>query len=527
MSMTNIKNAAGKARSIVPALDITAKFVITILVGMSIMGILGVLVMGMQQEKSFEGMLSSSDKVVEDIIDSNNNKAADALKLKVENLSRLLAAFVPGAIAEFELSQLMAYAENVHKDKDISYVAILSKGGDVLTEVGDKTKLKPEQFVKATVTADELELGSVIIGYNHDKLQAALQEAKDQLAVNHGKMVEAKRASVKTSTLVLFVSYGAMIVATIGLIIFLFRQIVMKRMYKLEANLRDIAEGEGDLRQRVQVNGSDSIDRLGSYFNAFVEKIHKAINKVNDATLQLKAGAEQMTSITDDTSGAIVSQQSETEQVATAINEMAATVHEVARNASEAAAAANAADADASSGKIVVSASIESIQKLAHDVENAASVIEQLKTDSVSIGSVLDVIQGIAEQTNLLALNAAIEAARAGEQGRGFAVVADEVRTLAQRTQESTTEIQQMIERLQTGAERAVSAMAAGRQQTQSSVSKATEAGESFQAISTAIATINDMNTHIASAAEEQNSVADEINKNITRISQLAEQTAS
>lgn len=300
---------------------------------------------------------------------------------------------------------------------------------------------------------------------------------------------------------------GLMIVSTIGLM--LFRFIVMQRMNKLEQNIRDVAEGDGDLRKRIIVKGNDCIDRLGTYFNAFVDKIYKAITRVNDVILQLSAASEQMFSVIDQTADTIVEQQSETEQVATTIDEMAAMVH--------------AADSDASGGRITVSASIDSICKLVQNVENAAGVISQLKDDSESIGSVLDVIRGIAEQTNLLALNAAIEADRAGEQGRSFAVVVDEVRTLAQRTQESTTEIQKMIERLRNGAEKAVTAMDAGRQQTHTSVEKATEAGGSFQAISTAVATINDMNTHIASAAEEQNAVAEEINKN----NQLADQTAS
>lgn len=155
-------------------------------------------------------------------------------------------------------------------------------------------------------------------------------------------MVEAKDDSLKASSLTLMITIGVIIVATIGMIILLFRFIVMQRMNKLEESLRDIAEGDGDLRKRIEVRGNDCIDRLGTYFNAFVDKIHKAITRVNDATMQLSAASEQMPSVTDQTTDAIVEQQSETEQVATAIDEMAATVQKVARNASEAAAAAGA-----------------------------------------------------------------------------------------------------------------------------------------------------------------------------------------
>ncbi|MEH6472895.1 MAG: methyl-accepting chemotaxis protein [Halopseudomonas sp.] len=211
-------------------------------------------------------------------------------------------------------------------------------------------------------------------------------------------------------------------------------------------------------------------------------------------------------------------QQLQTDQVATAMNQMTATVQEVAQ----------AADQQAKSGHAVVNGTIESINTLASEVERASGVIEALAQDSNSIGGILDVIRGIAEQTNLLALNAAIEAARAGEQGRGFAVVADEVRSLAKRTQESTEEIQQMIEKLQAGAGDAVAVMESGKTQAQQSVEKAAETGEALASIKqaiAAIAAINDMNIHIASASEEQSSVAEEINQNVVAISHSTDVT--
>jgi methyl-accepting chemotaxis protein len=208
------------------------------------------------------------------------------------------------------------------------------------------------------------------------------------------------------------------------------------------------------------------------------------------------------------------------------MNEMTTTVQDVARNTAQAAEAAQRAAQEANSGKQVVTQTLATIDNLANEVEKVAAVIQALETDTGNIGMVLDVIKGIAEQTNLLALNAAIEAARAGDQGRGFAVVADEVRTLASRTQKSTQEIHDMIGRLQSSAAQAVQAMQTGRARAQESVQQAAKAGASLGTITSAVSTISDMNTQIASAAEEQSSVAEEMNRNIVAIRDVAEQTA-
>lgn len=290
--------------------------------------------------------------------------------------------------------------------------------------------------------------------------------------------------------------------------------------------MNEIAQGDGDLTQRLAQEGKDEIAQLGAAFNRFAEKVRDMVAQVSNSTTTLAASAEEMSVITSETNQGVQKQQSETEMVATAMNEMTATVHEVARHATEASGAAKTADKDAQDGKAVVQQTVSSINSLASEIESATLVIQQLETDSETIGTVLDVIRGIAEQTNLLALNAAIEAARAGEQGRGFAVVADEVRTLASRTQESTQEIQTMIESLQQGSSNAVKAMNASQAQSQQSVEQATNASNSLDAITAAITTISDMNIQIASAAEEQSSVAEEINQNVVNISQVVEQTA-
>ena len=323
-------------------------------------------------------------------------------------------------------------------------------------------------------------------------------------------------------------SLGLVVVIGLGLVAsFFLSRMIINPVRQVADTLREIAQGEGDLTRRLKAGGRNELGDLIQAFNAFADKIHGLVRQVSSTSSQVAAAAEQLYATTDQTSEQVRRQHSETEQVATAMNEMAATVQEVARNAAEAAQAASGTRAEAVSGEAVVQQTIRSIEDLANQVESATQVIGRLSEDSENIGKVLEVIRGVAEQTNLLALNAAIEAARAGEQGRGFAVVADEVRTLAGRTQSSAKEIQAMIERLQGSAAGAVTVMEDGRGKARDSVIQAGKAGQSLQAISSAVNSINDMNAQIASAAEQQSAVTEEINRNITNIAQSVEQTSS
>ena len=307
---------------------------------------------------------------------------------------------------------------------------------------------------------------------------------------------------------------------------FLLTRTISKPICDVVAALNDIAAGEGDLTRRLDESGRDELSRLGRAFNKFVIKIQAVISDVMSSTQTLSASATEMSSVTEETSRGVERQQSGIEQVATAINEMSASVQEVARNTMEAAESANHADDQAKQMQVIVDNTVSSVTKLANEVERIGSVINDLQDQTTNIDTVLDVIKGIAEQTNLLALNAAIEAARAGEQGRGFAVVADEVRTLASRTQESTQEIQGIIETLQGGARSAVDAMENGRNDANETADQAREAGTSLLSITAAIASISEMNTQIAASAREQSSVAEEVNENISTISVQAEVSA-
>ncbi len=306
-------------------------------------------------------------------------------------------------------------------------------------------------------------------------------------------------------------------------------KLAINTIVKPIAHFRDTlvnVEQNSDLTISADVSRNDEIGQMGVAFNLMLSKIKTVMVQVTAASIQLTTSSEALSSISAQANQGIQTQLLKSEQIATAINEMSATAQEVARSANTASLAANDADAQASEGENVVARAVESINDLNSDVQQIADVINMLSAESDNVGTVLDVIKDIAEQTNLLALNAAIEAARAGEQGRGFAVVADEVRTLAGRTQESTLEIQKMIEKFQHGTQSAVAVMESGKEKADSSVTEAGKAASALAEITRMVSKINDMNTQIASAAEEQTAVAEEINQNILSVNTITQQTS-
>ncbi|MBE4579030.1 methyl-accepting chemotaxis protein [Vibrio navarrensis] len=302
---------------------------------------------------------------------------------------------------------------------------------------------------------------------------------------------------------------------------------ITKPIQQIALRFTDLGKGEGDLSQRIEVKGQDEIAQLSSGFNGFIEKIHATMKEVASTSMSLSEAAESVSAKASTTHNNSQEQRDQTIQVVTAINQMGATISEIASNAATAADTANQASDNTKLGREVVSKAKNVIARLADDVEATSQVVTQLATTTRDIGSILDVIRDISDQTNLLALNAAIEAARAGEQGRGFAVVADEVRNLASRTASSTEEIQKMINQLQSDAKDAVTAMDAGKTVTFEGVEATDEAVHVLVSISERIADISDRNTQVATATEEQSTVVHTINQNIEEINAINEVTTS
>ena len=321
----------------------------------------------------------------------------------------------------------------------------------------------------------------------------------------------------RTSAVIVTVIAVAIIIALLGMLI----RVLLQPLHIMTRAMEDIAQGEGDLTKRLSIHSNDEFGTLGRAFNHFVERIHSSIREVSSATQQVNEVALRVVSASNSSMVNSDEQANRTNSVAAAINELGAAAQEIAHNAAQASQQASSARHLAEEGQQVVDRSIQAMNRLSDLISTSSSHIETLNSKTVNIGQILEVITSISQQTNLLALNAAIEAARAGEAGRGFAVVADEVRNLAHRTQESAQQVQSMIEELQVGARESVDTMSQSQRHSQDSVSIANQAGERLGSVTLRIGEIDGMNQSVATATEEQTAVVEAINMDINEINML------
>ena len=452
---------------------------------------------------------------------------SDANLVKLNQISSLLNTAVSTGEKEFIDSADALKAE------------IITNLGDVVglwVERASETQTVLEQFNRYYAAAHEVSagmlsgtldmslMGSKIETMNAslDTVRSSMQDSSDEALLEFNATVETSNTAAEQA-LTLGIMVTGITVAILLLLGWSTVSSISTALNSLRHSLKDIASGDGDLTKRIEKKSNDELGDVVDWFNQFVDKLHNSISNVVSSIQPLTSLSSDLGELTSETLAITGDQNRATEAVSVVVEEMVSSVQAVSSHASSASEAANDADKAAKDGREIVNKTVESINGLAREVERAGEVIRKLETDTENVGTILDVIKGIAEQTNLLALNAAIEAARAGEQGRGFAVVADEVRTLASRTQDSTQEIQKVIEQLQTAARSAVEVMGQSKQRAQTSVEQAAQTGESLIAITERVEAINQMNMQIVSAAEEQERAAYSIKENVIGIKETSD----
>jgi methyl-accepting chemotaxis protein len=449
-----------------------------------------------------------------------------ALLARQYEFRRLLAAPGDEAIrqaAANALTDLEIYIEEIGDAEMLTELSIdsgIHSGRTYRETLKELAKQHALLFEQALAANQRLEQGRLDYAGAAETLMDQADEIEGaSKALNSAELQKAQHTkSIATTSVLVILLIG--VVMAVGAYVISMR-VVAKPVAEAAVRMQDIADGDGDLTVRLNARGDDEVADLSRAFNRFVQKVEGVVTDVTKAVGQLTESAGRLLENSAADVARLQSQQSDTTQVAQSMEEMTTSVGNVANAAASALHSAEQAEAQANEGRETVTRTITAIERLADQVEQAATTILSLEQESQAIGGVLDVIGSIAEQTNLLALNAAIEAARAGEQGRGFAVVADEVRTLANRTQQSTTEIQTMIERLQNGTRSATQVMSQGREQARLTVDEGASTGQALEQIRQAVSAIHGQNQQIATAAEQQSVSSEQINESVTRINDL------
>ncbi|MBC3922080.1 methyl-accepting chemotaxis protein [Pseudomonas lurida] len=508
-----------------------------------------------------QNILSTGVRASEYYLCSKESKKAcaiDPAPYKVGNAMVMLASFIEPIMIDGTFEGIVGADLSVNFIQDMltsadqklyngaGELALISSNGRLVAYTKDASKLgeKAGDLLDSNelTNLNQLKVGEVRydIDKEHGHIELFLPFNIGQTDARWTLMVQLPLSAVmadlqklqsdleaQRKTDILGMTVAGLVIAGIGLlVIWLVGHGIARPLKQMVAMLNDIAQGEGDLTRRLTSNRADELGAIATGFNTFLIKLQGMITQVVSSVQKVSDSSEHTADIAIRTNQGVHKQMVEIDQVATAVHEMTATAQDVARNATQAAQAASHADQAASQGMRIVRDTSLSIGALAEEIGKAVSVVQTLAKDSENINAILTAIRGIAEQTNLLALNAAIEAARAGEQGRGFAVVADEVRNLAQKTQKATEEIQAMIQQLQQGTRDVVRVMEDSQNRTDESVQHAAQAAEALETITQAVSVINDMNTQIASAAEEQSAVAEDINRNVINIGQVANEVA-
>ncbi|MEW8626537.1 MAG: methyl-accepting chemotaxis protein [Candidatus Thiodiazotropha sp.] len=458
---------------------------------------------------------SSASKLSDDM----NSKLLSMLKTNVSDMGQIQSTF------EKMVKNLNALIESGEEDPTMLMLEIEDIYEQVRREslprvrsiVVEFEKAAQEGTLQANVAKDLQRFAETFKGKSVEAASASKVIEQDSAA-----SVLSAEKSVQLLILIITVSVIFVFITSFNTNLVINRPISL-----MSERIRDIAQGEGDLTKRLNEDANNELGELSHWFNVFMDKLQVLVENVKESSGKMNDAAFQMLEMTEQSSAGVLHQKQKTEEIVHAMQNLSSTVEDVANNASAADKATDSAETESAKGQEDLRMTINSITTLAQEIDTAANIINGFKKDSEDIGGVLDVIKGIAEQTNLLALNAAIEAARAGEQGRGFAVVADEVRTLATRTQESTQEIQEIIIRLQSGAEQAVNAMNSGRSRGHETAEQAQQAGVSLESITQAIDEISSVNSKIAASTVDQRSVTADVNEGINTISQVAEQTAT